>query len=110
MKYIFKLKKYSEIKNVINNGEKSFTKSFILYKQPILNVQDKENRVIIGILLSKKFGNAVKRNYAKRRIVAAINQCFCDINKNFIYVFIPKRQLIVREYQAILKEITEGLK
>ena len=106
MKHLEKLKTYSQIKNVINNGEKILLKTAVVYKIPTTEPSTKPQ---IGILSSKKFGNAVKRNYAKRRIVAAINKLE-PIDKDFIFVFIPRQQILKIIFSKMLKEFQSVLK
>lgn len=106
MKHLEKLKTYSQIKNVINNGEKILLKTAVVYKMPTKEPKEKPQ---IGILSSKKFGNAVKRNYAKRRIVAAINKLE-PIDKDFIFVFIPRQQILKIIFSKMLKEFESVLK
>lgn len=107
IKNIIKLKTYSEIKKVINEGEKCVLPYFIIYrtKNPAIS-----SSVLLGILLSRKFGKAVKRNYARRRIIALLNQYKDIISKNYIYVFIPRWSLIKKEYHKIQSETEKFFK
>lgn len=107
MKNILKLKTYQEIKDVINQREKFVLKSFIIYKKPVKVVLAK---LSIGILSSKKFGNAVQRNYARRRIIACLNEVIDRIDCNFVYVFIPRNYLIKGDYQKVLQELKSFFK
>ena len=101
MKKFEKIKTYKEIKNITNIGKKHVLKSCIIYEI----IEEKEVSQI-GILLSKKFGNAVKRNFARRRIVATLNEIEVKINSQKTLVFIPRNQIIKMEYAKILAEIS----
>lgn len=62
----------------------------------------------IGIIVSKKIGNAVKRNRIKRLI-----RTFFRLNKhrleNVDYVFIPKKNINTFNYNDIERELAKVL-
>jgi ribonuclease P protein component len=62
-----------------------------------------------GITASKKIGNAVCRNYAKRRLRAALR----DIMPQFAlpgttYVFIARKELISCPWHEVLDKVKDG--
>lgn len=63
MKKKNRVKKHEEFQKVIHGGKKSTNHSFVLY---VMKKKEEEGR--IGITLSKKMGNAVKRNLIKRQV------------------------------------------
>ncbi len=64
------LKSKNEIKDLLANGQKVFTKyGLLFYKR---HPETEYNA--IGILIKKKCGNAVKRNYIKRIIRSFIRE------------------------------------
>ena len=63
MKKKNRVKKHEEFQKVIHGGKKSTNHSFVLYV-----TEKKEKEARIGITLSKKMGNAVKRNLIKRQV------------------------------------------
>ena len=63
MKKKNRVKKHEEFQKVIHGGKKSTNHSFVLYVK-----EKKEEEARIGITLSKKMGNAVKRNLIKRQV------------------------------------------
>ena len=69
---IFGLKKSSHFKLALNKGEKWVTKSFVLIVAPLSSISvlntHYPNQIAYGIVASKKVGNAVCRNKAKRRL------------------------------------------
>ncbi|MBQ7992886.1 MAG: ribonuclease P protein component [Solobacterium sp.] len=63
MKKKNRVKKHEEFQKLIHNGKKAANQSFVFYYLP---AAEEEGR--IGITLSKKIGNAVKRNLIKRQV------------------------------------------
>lgn len=63
MKKKNRVRKHEEFQKVIHNGKKFTNQSYVLY-----TLKKKEEEARIGITLSKKMGNAVKRNLIKRQV------------------------------------------
>ena len=63
MKKKNRVKKHEEFQKLIHSGIKTANQSFVLYRMP---AKEAEGRM--GITLSKKIGNAVKRNLIKRQV------------------------------------------
>ena len=61
MKKQFFIKKHEEFSHIIKNGKFIKKQSFVIYYLP-----SEDNKVYFGIAVSKKLGNAVTRNKAKR--------------------------------------------
>ncbi len=64
------LKRKNEIKDLLTNGKKVFTKYGLIFYQD----QSAAEYNAIAILIKKKCGNAVKRNYIKRIIRSFIRE------------------------------------
>jgi ribonuclease P protein component len=64
----------------------------------------------IGISVSKKLGNAVLRNKAKRRIRAAITPCLFNIRSNRNLVFVPRAEVLNLDFLQLQREIASLLK
>lgn len=100
-----RIKKNTEFKKIIENKKYLKLKSCtIYYQQSDLDI----NR--FGISISKKVGNAVNRNYNKRRVRAILreyddNSC---LNK-FNLIIIIKSLINEMTYEAIASEINEAL-
>lgn len=100
MKHFSKIKTYSEIKNIINNGVKTVKDEFILYTLEVekINIKYIKNyqngKIIYAVLTSRKFGKAVSRNLAKRRILAKLTLERQGLSNRTAYVFIPRRKIL----------------
>ena len=92
-------------------GQKSFNKNFILQK---FSPTDQNNLdLMFGFTATKKIGNAVKRNRAKRRMRALIliflkekGYWFDDTST---YIIIAKRSLIKASFLDLKAEMKECL-
>lgn len=107
MKKFEKIKTYKEIKGITLTGKKHVLESFIIYETSDLTSQEIP---CIGILISKKFGIAVKRNFAKRRIVAMLNELNLEGFKGKKITFIPRNKILKIDYKKIASEFTTTLK
>lgn len=58
---------------------------------------------VVGFTASKKIGNAVKRNFAKRRMRALFIK-HIDRFKDGIFVFVAKKEIVEKNFDAIEKE------
>ena len=64
-----------------------------------------------GIVVSKKVGNAVKRNFAKRRLRAILNNInFSFEKKQMDYVFIANKNLLKIKFSDLNIELCNALK
>ncbi|WP_455757865.1 ribonuclease P protein component [Sulfurimonas sp.] len=81
------LKLHKEFQYIYNKGKNQHSSSVVLFFLP----QNKVHK--IGFTATKKIGNAVKRNRAKRRLRAL----FCEYSSNLkdgTYVFVAKQSII----------------
>ena len=92
-------------------GKKSFNKNFILQK---FSPEDQANfDLMFGFTATKKIGNAVKRNRAKRRMRSLIST-FLKENGNLFdhtstYILIAKKSLIRASFLDLKVEMKECL-
>lgn len=102
-----KLKKRSEFLAVAKTGLKWVTPAFIIqiYRKP------SEESIRYGITASRKVGNAVKRNRAKRRLRALIRQVPLLTNHPGIdYVLIAREEILRRNFALMAQELELALK
>ncbi len=65
----------------------------------------------VGFTVSRKVGNAVARNRARRRLRAAANEVLPDHAKETLdYVIIGRRQTLKRPYADLVGDLTTALK
>ena len=68
-------------------------------------------RLRIGFTASKKIGNAVARNRAKRRLRAAASQLLPLLGRvGHDYVLVARGTTVARPFPALLSDITTALK
>jgi ribonuclease P protein component len=65
----------------------------------------------VGFTASKKVGNAVARNRAKRRLRAAVGQVMADHAASaHDYVVIARQETVGRAYSSLVQELETALK
>jgi len=109
---ISKLKKRQEFLIVSKEGRYVNCNNFILqfHKRPS-SIGSNKNLVRYGITASKKVGNAILRNKAKRRIRVLISEIFPKFaTKGFDYVIIAKNSLNKSNFFDLKIEVTKTLK
>ena len=68
-------------------------------------------RIRVGFTASKKIGNAVTRNRAKRRLRAAASQLLPLLGRTgHDYVLVARGTTVARPFEALLSDITTALK
>ena len=105
-----KIKKSREFSLVFKTGKYLRLSSLIIqYKRK--PIDEKSYTSSYGIVVSKKVGNAVKRNFAKRRLRAILNNIdFTFEKKPMNYVFIANKNLLRTKFSSLNIEICNALK
>ena len=113
MTQLFGLKKNSHFKIAMNKGQKWVTKSFVLIVCPLSEIpvlKDTEGQIGFGIVASKKVGNAVCRNKAKRRLREIIRAHVPTLGKQgYLYLFIARKELLTYDFAALPKDLKWSL-
>ncbi|MEA3418421.1 MAG: ribonuclease P protein component [Campylobacterota bacterium] len=103
MKHFTRLKTSKEFNRVYNYSTKTWhTPYFVLF----FRVEKKER---VGFVASKKIGNAVQRNRAKRLLRAHFIKNIERI-KSGSYVFVAKPMLLEKDFQEVGKAYLHALK
>ena len=66
--------------------------------------------VRVGFTASRKVGNAVKRNRARRRLRAAAAEVLPQAEPGMDFVLIARAATVDRDYQALVADLVAGLK
>lgn len=80
---IYRLKRKSDFDKLYSKGKKVYSRSLTMLYFPSEDFK-------IGYSVSKKHGNAVKRNRIKRLLRASAREAFKDLKKNYRIVIMPK--------------------
>jgi len=95
-----RIKDSREFESIIKTGKKIANSYFVIYY--------KERKMLFprfGVTLSKKFGNAVKRNRYKRILREIIRNNQKQFKKNYDYIIIMKKSCENIEYKVIVKKL-----
>ena len=99
---IVSLKNNEDFKNILK-GHKLSNKYFVMFYKKLL--KKNSNNLNISIVTKKKLGNAVARNFCKRRFKNLVNQVIKELSLNFNYSY-----LILAKSNALKKDTFEDLK
>ena len=99
---IVALKNSEDFKKLLK-GHKLSNKYFVMFYKKLL--KKNSNNLNISIVTKKKLGNAVKRNFCKRRFKSLVNEIVRKISLNFNYSY-----LILAKDNALKKDSFEDLK
>ena len=107
---ISSLSKSEDFKNLLNGKRISNPYSTIFFKK----ISSKSNKLLnVSFVAKKKIGNAVKRNKIKRRLRNIMNDAIktININLNYSYLFIAKKNIYDANYKmlkdSIIKDLTK---
>lgn len=103
-----RLKKRRDFLNVSKKGEQVVTPYFILQRMQRQDTVSETACVRIGITASKKIGNAVERNRAKRRLRALAQHI--ETKGSYDYVFIARKAVLTGPYESLVRELKSALR
>ena len=93
------------------HGQKTFSKNFILQKYCNPHMLDQD--LAFGFTATKRIGNAVKRNRAKRRMRALVSRLLKDdkilFKEKYSYVLIAKNSILKASFFEIQNQLKECL-
>ena len=105
---ISSLSKSEDFKNILNGKKISNPYSIIFFKK----LSSKSNKLLnVSFVTKRKIGNAVKRNKIKRRLRNIMNDAVktIDMNLNYSYLFIAKKNIYDANYKIIKDSIFRDL-
>ena len=93
------------------HGQKTYNNNFILQEYCNPNISDQG--VMFGFTATKRIGNAVKRNRAKRRMRALISGLLKEdkilFKEKYSYVLIAKQSILKASFYEMHKQLRECL-
>ena len=104
------LKRRQDFVRIARDGRKAVTPSLIVQAaaSPIVEVDCAASR--IGFTVTKKVGNAVVRNRAKRRLRAAAREVISQYGREKMdYVVIGRNFCVQCPYDTLLKDLAHAL-
>ena len=99
---LISLKKRSEFLYLRKSGL-SKNGTYFIVNYYFTNVE----QIKFGLTVSKKMGNAVKRNYIKRVIRALINKNISSIPRKINFEIIPKKKIETRVFKDLENDFKE---
>ena len=99
---LFTIKKRATFVNIRDKGV--FTRGINFNIQKLIN-QDLENKIGVGYTATKKIGNAVKRNKAKRIMRELAKKILIKGKTNTYYVLIAKTSILDTKFKDLLEEL-----
>ena len=100
---IVSLKNNEDFKNMLK-GHKLSNKYFVMFYKKLL--KKNSNNLNISIVTKKKLGNAVKRNFCKRRFKSLVNEAVKKISLNFNYSYL----ILAKKESALKKNCFDDIK
>lgn len=106
-----RLKKRADFLRVAAQKRKWAAPGLILQAAPATGTELQADSIRVGFTVSKKVGNSVCRNRARRRLKAAVDEIFPDHARlDLDYVVIGRRETLDRPYSLLLQDLLTALK
>ena len=104
------LKKRRDFLRAAKSGVKSVTPGLILQVRPSADAAQAGTGIRVGFTVSRKVGNAVTRNRARRRLRHLAERVLDGrAARGRDYVLIGRRETVARPYEALVKDLEEAL-
>ena len=104
MNHTAKLNQNYMFRRIYRIGKNSVTPYFAVY-----TVKNRSNRNRLGITATKKIGNAVQRNRARRLIAEAYRLLEAELPKGFDIVIVARKKAVFAKMQPIRDALAQVL-
>ena len=106
-----RLKHRREFLRTANVGKKRATPGLVLQACPVDATNVPADALRVGFTVSKKVGNSVVRNRARRRLRAVAEEVIAaHAASGYDYVLIGRRGTLDRPYPALVQDLEESLR
>jgi ribonuclease P protein component len=106
-----RLKKRSEFLAVAAANRRAIAPGLMLQAKPAtLVAESPEQGLRLGFTATKKIGNAVARNRARRRLRAAAAEVLADVQANADLVLVARQDTIKRPYPELKRDLESTLR
>lgn len=107
MATVLRIKKRADFVKVKNSGNSIATAGLVLQS---MDRKDGDSTIRIGFTATGRIGNAVKRNFVKRRLRSLAGQVMGSLaTPGFDYVIIGRFSTDKRDFSALLKDLKYAL-
>jgi len=111
---VHRVRKTHEYDKIYRNSKRISSNSFLLYCRYISDKQKNSNTHIqyprLGFVASKKVGNAIYRNKAKRLLREAIRQMFPNLKASFEGILLASPNINTSNFDDIHNELLTAFK
>jgi ribonuclease P protein component len=104
---LLRLRKRAEFVRVSGKGSRAPTPAFVLQH---LKPEDEKPALRYGLTATKKLGNAVKRNRARRRLRSLAEKILPVIAANGDYVLVAREGVFTRPFPEMEKDLETALR
>ena len=98
-----RLTKNKEFRSVFREGKSFSNQNLVVYIYPRSPIEDRQVR--LGLVVSRKLGEAVKRNKLKRRLREFFRLHKCLLKPGLDIIFLPRKEAINCNYQELEKSV-----
>ena len=105
MRKSFRVKKNKDFQKAFSVGKSFANRQFVVY---VLKKEEQKN-FRIGLSVSKKLGNAVKRNQIKRYIRQSIHELKLELKPQNDYIIIARKPVAEMNFFEVKKSLSHVL-
>ena len=100
----YSLKRHKEFRFTYRTGRQVGGGSFVL-----VTARNRKGKVQVGFSVSKKIGNSVQRNRAKRRLKACFTPLLPHVKPGYNLIFIARSPSLTAPFLSMQKSMTAAL-